>query len=107
MKNYNIAVKKRGDEIVFLRKIVAGAADDSYGVEVAALAGLPQPVIDRAKRILHSLEQGAPAPAAPKSVAAQEAPQEDLLRCAMRGLTVETMTPIEAMNALYELKKLL
>ncbi len=107
VKNYNIAVKKRGDEIVFLRKIVAGAADDSYGVEVAALAGLPQPVIDRAKRILHSLEQGAPAPAAPKSVAAQEAPQEDLLRCAMRGLTVETMTPIEAMNALYELKKLL
>ena len=56
VKNYNIAVKKRGDDITFLRRIVRGAADDSYGVEVAKLAGLPASVINRAKLVLKELE---------------------------------------------------
>ena len=59
VKNYNIAVKKRGDSIIFLRKIVRGGADDSYGVEVAKLAGLPDELIARARKILGSLESGA------------------------------------------------
>ncbi len=60
VKNYNIAVKKKGDEITFLRKIVRGGADRSYGIEVAALAGVPKPVISSAKRILKHLEETMP-----------------------------------------------
>ena len=56
VKNYNIAVKKRGDDITFLRRIVPGGADDSYGIEVAKLAGLPDSIIKRAKKILKELE---------------------------------------------------
>ena len=112
VKNYNIAVKKRGDQMIFLRKIVPGAADDSYGVEVAKLAGLPSPVITRAREILKELESG-DRPA--QTVVAQE-PQEQLsmmdLRsqqvcAALSAISVETLTPIEAMNELYKLKKLL
>ena len=55
--NYNIAVKKRGDEITFLRKIVKGGADDSFGIQVAKLAGVPDAVIERAKIILEELEE--------------------------------------------------
>ncbi len=65
VKNYNIAVKKRGDQMIFLRKSVPGATDDSYGVEVAKLAGLPTAVVSRAREILKELESGAaPAPRA-------------------------------------------
>ena len=56
--NYNIAAKKKGDELIFLRKIVKGATDDSYGIEVALLAGVPNPVIKRAKEILKEIEEG-------------------------------------------------
>ena len=59
VRNYNIAVRKRGADIVFLRKIVPGAADDSYGVEVARLAGLPDKVVSRARELLRALESGA------------------------------------------------
>jgi DNA mismatch repair protein MutS len=58
VKNYNVVVSERNDQIVFLRKIVAGAADKSYGIQVARLAGLPMDVIDRAKEILTNLEEG-------------------------------------------------
>ena len=58
VKNYNVVVSERNDQIVFLRKIVAGAADKSYGIQVARLAGLPLEVIDRAKEILTNLEEG-------------------------------------------------
>ena len=112
VKNYNIAVKKRGDQMIFLRKIVPGAADDSYGVEVAKLAGLPNQVIARAREILQELEsQGC----VTKSVAVAE-PEEQLsmldLRsqqvcAALSSLAVETLTPIEAMNELYKLKMML
>ena len=107
--NYNIAVKKRGGDIVFLRKIVPGAADDSYGVEVAKLAGLPPKVISRARELLKALEDGAPVRTV--TVAADDqisltTMENDALRKKLESLSVETMTPIEAMNALYELKKM-
>ena len=113
VKNYNIAVKKRGDQMIFLRKIVPGAADDSYGVEVAKLAGLPNPVITRARELLAELEQQAPAVQAPRP-APQPEEQVSLLDLksqqvcqALEKLSPETLTPIEAMNELYRLKKLL
>lgn len=58
VKNYNIAIKKRGEDLVFLRKIIPGGADRSYGIEVAKLAGLPKEVVSRAKKILEELEAG-------------------------------------------------
>ncbi len=113
VKNYNIAVKKRGDQMIFLRKIVPGATDDSYGIEVAKLAGIPNMVISRAREILAELESEGRAPA--KSAPAQESEDQvsmlDLtgqqIIAALSALTVETLTPIEAMNELYKLKKLL
>ena len=109
VKNYNIAVKKRSGEIVFLRKIIPGAADDSYGVEVAKLAGLPARVITRARQLLHDWENGAPVRTV--KVAAEDqlsmtGLENDALRKRLEALSVETMTPIEAMNALYELKNM-
>ena len=62
VKNYSIAVKKRGDDITFLRRIIPGGADDSFGIEVAKLAGLPNSIINRAKEILKELESGSNAP---------------------------------------------
>ena len=113
IKNYNIAVKKRGDKMIFLRKIIPGATDDSFGVEVAKLAGLPNPVIHRAREILQELEtEGKPQP---KVVRAE--PEDDQMSMldlrsqqvcsALESISVETLTPIEAMNELYKLKKML
>ena len=113
IKNYNIAVKKRGDKMIFLRKIIPGATDDSFGVEVAKLAGLPNAVIHRAREILQELEtEGKPQP----KVLRQEEPDDQMsmldLRSqqvcsALEAISVETLTPIEAMNELYKLKKML
>lgn len=98
--------------MIFLRKIVPGAADDSYGVEVAKLAGLPAPVITRAREILAELESqdGVSRPV----VAAEPQEQMSMLDLrsqqvcsALAAISVETLTPIEAMNELYKLKKLL
>ena len=112
VKNYNIAVKKRGDQMIFLRKIVPGATDDSFGIEVAKLAGLPNSVISRAREILSELETEGGKPityAAP--VVDDQISMMDLgtqqIRSALENLTVETLTPIEAMNELYKLKKML
>ena len=111
VKNYNIAVKKRGDQMIFLRKIVPGAADDSYGIEVAKLAGLPNSVITRAREILAELESGQAAPLPVAAAAEDQISMMDLSSrqvCdALEKLTVETLTPIEAMNELYKLKKML
>ncbi len=112
VKNFNIAVKKRQGDMIFLRKIVPGAADDSYGVEVAKLAGLPDRLIARARQILRQLETDNPAPA--RGMRAQADDQISMLdmhdgelRRALEAVTVETLTPIEAMNVLYKLKQLL
>ena len=112
VKNYNIAVKKRGDQMIFLRKIVPGATDDSYGIEVAKLAGLPNAVVNRAREILTGLEEGSG-----RTVVVQNAQAEDQISMldltgqqicdALAAITVETLTPIEAMNELYKLKRML
>ena len=112
VKNYNIAVKKRGDQMIFLRKIVPGATDDSYGIEVAKLAGIPNVVISRAREILAELEaEGAAcAPAAPKEPEDQVSMMDltgQQIIAALSAITVETLTPIEAMNELYKLKRML
>ena len=112
LKNYNIAVKKRGEQMIFLRKIVPGATDDSYGIEVAKLAGIPNQVINRAREILSELEAegGAPSPV-PKQEPEDQVSMLDLtgqqVVAALSAITVETLTPIEAMNELYKLKKML
>ena len=112
VKNYNIAVKKRGDQMIFLRKIVPGATDDSYGIEVAKLAGIPNTVISRAREILEELESEGVvyAPAAVKEPEDQMSMLDltgQQVISALSAITVETLTPIEAMNELYKLKKLL
>ena len=111
VKNYNIAVKKRNDQMIFLRKIVPGAADDSYGVEVAKLAGLPNSVISRAREILAELENGSAAPVVVTREADDQVSMLDLRSTqvcdALAAITVETLTPIEAMNELYKLKRML
>ena len=111
VKNYNIAVKKRGEQMIFLRKIVPGAADDSYGVEVAKLAGLPNSVISRAREILTELENGTASPVVIRKEADEQISMLDLhsqqVCDALAAITVETLTPIEAMNELYKLKRML
>ena len=112
VKNYNIAVKKRDDQMIFLRKIVPGATDDSYGIEVAKLAGIPNAVINRAREILDELESGKSEVVVQK--AAEPEDQISMLElrsqdvcAALEKITLETLTPIEAMNELYRLKKML
>lgn len=111
VRNYNIAVKKRKDDIIFLRKIVPGGTDDSFGIEVAKLAGLPAPVVSRARAILKSLEEGAPKQETAPVVQDDQISMLDVgaadVRRRLEAITVETLTPIEAMNLLYELKQLL
>ena len=109
VKNYSIAVKKRGDSITFLRKIIPGGADRSYGIEVAALAGVPNEVTGRAKEILKMLESESDefkprsnAAAAPE-YGMQMSLGESVLAEELRRLDVTTLTPIEALNKLYEL----
>ena len=112
VKNFNISVKKRGSDMIFLRKIVPGGADRSYGVEVAKLAGLPDKVVSRARTILKELESGAVQQ--PQTQAAQADDQVSLMdldalaiRDQLAKITVETLTPIEAMNVLYQLKQMI
>ena len=112
VKNYNIAVKKRGDQMIFLRKIVPGATDDSYGVEVAKLAGLPAAVVSRARQILtelevsgHTVTQTAPA-SGDEQISMLDLRSQQVCD-ALSAITVETLTPIEAMNELYKLKRML
>ncbi len=111
VKNYSIAVKKRGDDITFLRRIIAGPADDSYGIQVAKLAGLPEAVIDRAKEVLQQLETSMPSP--DKAIQMdwsqmeekpQELPQQMVEK--LQKVDLETVTPLEALNLLYQLKQM-
>ncbi len=111
VKNYNIAAKKKKDDILFLRKIVRGGADQSYGIEVAKLAGVPDRVIQRSRQILAELEAGQAVPAAP-APAPSDSGQVSLLDMGaaevaerLRRTDVNVLTPIEAMNLLFELKQ--
>jgi len=111
IKNYTVAVKERGKNIKFLRRIIPGGADRSYGLHVARLAGLPESLLKRAEVILAELEsQGTPtvtsAPAAPQTAA----PAADSLFTSpvvdkLLSIDVSSMTPIEAISFLYELQK--
>ena len=107
--NYNIAVRTKGEDIIFLRKIVPGGADRSYGIEVAKLAGLPDKVVQRAKAVLKELEEenGVQYVAARKETdqVSLGAIGEGEVLDALRRCQPDTLTPIEAMSLLYELKK--
>ncbi|MGE4485495.1 MAG: DNA mismatch repair protein MutS [Oscillospiraceae bacterium] len=112
VKNFNISAKKRDGDIIFLRKIVPGGADDSYGIEVAGLAGVPDSVIKRARAVLKSLESDSPVPGTAKPRRAPVSEQVSLLDIqgseiteALRRVDLNTLTPIEAMNFLFDLKK--
>ena len=113
-KNYCIACKKRGDDITFLRRIIKGGADESYGIEVAALAGLPKKVIVRAKEILSGfMDENGAKPKERVNKDTQDDMQISLTAFAgdeiakiLRDLDITTITPIEALNKLFELKKM-
>lgn len=112
--NYNIAAKKRGDSITFLRKIVAGATDDSYGIEVAKLAGVPNEVTKRAKEILAEAESKNPRELKPRAIEtvedmniSLESVVADDIRRRLANADLNLMNPIEAFDFLRELKKLL
>ena len=112
--NYNIAAKKRGEDIIFLRKIVKGPTDDSYGIEVSRLAGVPNEVVKRARAILNDIiEQGGPVKPviASKNAPSMEMSIEDIgiyeIADRVKKIDINTLTPIEAMNFIFELKKLL
>jgi DNA mismatch repair protein MutS len=121
VKNFNVAVKEWNDQIIFLRKIVAGGSSRSYGIQVGRLAGLPEQVINRAKSILKDLESGkrdhheaGPARQALTTKAAEaeqlslfQRDQETLLRHRLEKIDISRLTPLEALNLLDEMKKIL
>jgi len=118
VKNYNVAVREWGDKIVFLRKVIPGNSDRSYGIHVARLAGLPAQVLNRAKEILANLERnevmgdGTPTIARtrrtgktqPKQLSIFENLQNPILK-QIEQLNLDQMTPLEALNTLAELQK--
>ena len=113
VKNYNIAVKKRGDDITFLRRIVRGPADDSYGIQVAKLAGLPDSVTKRAKEVLRALEAAAPKKqqveqldfGVVEEMSSPALPSEILDK--LRDTDLNTLTGIEGLQFLCEIKNAL
>ncbi|HJW92026.1 MAG TPA: DNA mismatch repair protein MutS, partial [Thermoanaerobaculia bacterium] len=111
--NFNVAVKEWNEQIIFLRKVVAGAADKSYGIQVAKLAGIPRTIIDRAREILSTLERKERAmveetrPHAPKltrQLALFDSREQDVLD-ALRTLQLDALTPLQALNELAKLKE--
>ena len=113
VRNYNIAAKKDGKKILFLRKIIRGGTDDSYGIDVARLAGVPTAVVDRAEEILKTLEsenkpvvfQSTPASEQPAELNLFDSDIKDSLIEELQNLDATVLTPIEAMNTLYSLSK--
>ncbi len=114
--NYNIAAKKRGDNITFLRKIVRGSTDDSYGIEVAKLAGVPNEVIKRAREVLESVEESAKnislSCTEPKvgkrsdegAISLTDISNEQIIE-ELRNVDINTLSPYECMTLLFDLKK--
>ena len=109
IRNYSIAVKERGSDVVFLRRIVAGGTDKSYGIHVAKLAGLPKAVIENAQNILERLEKekgvAPPVPAAPKEECMQMSMFASPIVDDLLKIDIHAITPIEALNELYKLQK--
>ena len=106
IKNYSMAVKERGNDVVFLRRVVAGGADKSYGIHVAKLAGLPGKVVERAQELLVQIEAEAGCPAAPAQKAAETDAALSLFRSTLADelatIDVMTLTPLEALNLLHK-----
>ncbi len=117
IKNYTVAVRERDGEVLFLRKIVAGAADRSYGIYVARLAGLPSEVIERAQEVLAQLEQPAGGAAetqgflpfvtqaAPQGSAEPSLPAPHPIIEEVRQMDLFSMTPLDALNKLADLQR--
>ena len=117
--NYNITAKKKGDSLTFLRRVVKGAADESYGIEVAKLAGVPTEIVKRAKEVLLNIESGEQGQIPLLSKREKEKTQEESLDMLsvlydnqareiaerLRKLDINVLTPIEAMNIIFEIKK--
>jgi DNA mismatch repair protein MutS len=108
VRNYNVAVSEVEGKVVFLHKIVAGGADRSYGIHVGQLAGLPRPVVQRAGEILQQLEKSSGKavkinPEAPRQLALF--PETNPLIDELKKMDVNTLSPIEALNKLYEWKR--
>jgi len=125
VENRNVAIKEYGEKVIFLRKIIAGGSDRSFGIHVAQMAGLPIEVIDRAREVLKNLESNILDPNAevedsteqkpklkkePKLKTAQLTffdPVERKLRERLNSVDTNNLTPIEALNLLADLKKIL
>ncbi|MQY55886.1 MAG: DNA mismatch repair protein MutS [Dehalococcoidia bacterium] len=110
VKNFNVAVAEEGDKVVFLHKIVPGGTDRSYGIHVAQLAGLPRSVINRAQEVLIELEESH---ASKKSKTLRRKaqqfslfPKDSLLADEIAKLDIDSMSPLEAITKLYELKRM-
>jgi len=114
VKNFNIAVREWNEEIIFLRKLVPGGTNRSYGIQVARLAGIPAGVIDKAKKVLYGIETGEHAFAGPAPASSAATPvQLDLFRGTenqilqrLRALELTQMTPLDAMNLLSLLQEM-
>lgn len=109
-QNFNVAVAEEGEDVVFLHRVIPGGADRSYGIHVAQLAGMPRPVVDRARELLAQLEQqGSDFQLRPARKPAQlsffdDTPNPALV--ALRKLEVDSLSPLEALTHLYELKRM-
>lgn len=119
IRNYTVAVREWNDQVIFLRTIIPGGASHSYGIQVARLAGMPSDVIERAKEILQNLESGEFEEGAPRLAKSRKGQpkqdlrqftlfeaSDDLLRQRLKKLNIATLTPLEALNMLDELKKM-
>ncbi|MDX9991020.1 MAG: DNA mismatch repair protein MutS [Anaerolineales bacterium] len=108
VRNYNVAVTEAEGSVVFLHKIIPGGADRSYGIHVAQLAGLPQPVIQRANEIMAQLEKSSGRAVRINPMAAQQAalfPETNPILDELKKLDVNSLSPIEALNRLFEWQK--
>ena len=112
-ENYNVMVAEQGDRIVFLHRVETGGADQSYGVHVAQLAGMPRPVVERAKQLLEQLEEESSNFKLPMGEAKEQPAQlsffdapENPAMIALRAIDVNELSPIEALTKLFELKRM-
>ncbi len=108
IRNYNVAVTEQGGEVIFLHKIVPGAADRSYGIHVGQIAGLPKPVISRANEILTKLETESKNGSKNENIPISQLalfPETNPLLESLQKLDINSISPIEAINILYEWKK--
>jgi DNA mismatch repair protein MutS len=111
VKNYTVAVKEQNEDVLFLRKIVEGGADRSYGIHVARLAGLPAAVLSRAREVLAQLEQASASVQSSQQTSSSDSSPNPTLPLPhpiieeVRQIDLFSMTPLEAMNRLAEMQR--